>query len=906
MKKIVVIFAFLTANSMAIATSAYYFGLKFGSNHLSSASQYFTDSAVAYFNPLMRLSLLYYVAASFLVAISLILAIHIKNRKFIEAIFQDRFSVNILLFSIPFFISLCFIKSWINVILIQILLWAAIFLALRRPSNFLMFSYKIRDAVCEGLIAKIVLLGAAAFTVFLFAPLVFSTPNIMNAFFRIPEMYNVGQVSEAVKSEDLLINAGYKAENKRSDIYVDTTTLHNDFNLFQPHDYVDIFNYRDWKSNQACMEVEADDLRLSMFIDEYNRIVARPAPHTFWEADKKLEYPGVLHYSENRLCFIAAQGRPDYVAAADTDIRRNLTRLGIDSRPFWNNQKKTVKEAGLRGAAIRNAYLRDSAQQKMVDLEAHYRAAIRNAYLRDSELERGLTLNGRGQLRHHIYYMYPSYEYLMGKPIDKMVIQYGVGHTLFLSAVGKTARFIGVEPTYGSAVKFLACFSCLGFAVFVLSLSLIFRDIRLTSLAALVAVLNFVARKFDVNIMVGGLYDLRVIFDLPAVCCLYYYCLTKKDRFLWGLLGLLLFSLLYNFEFGLFLTAAMFGALVIYRLMEQANAPGFGYLAAGLAFVALAYYLNTVPAEGAGSSFMLGFFSQKMSSFKVGCFVLIFAVYVIMFLHMRASGSRFSYSFLATAFYSQTIMCYYVWNGHNSHFNTYLARIVLPVFFYFAFLFLEKTSSELKRNIIYGLAVAAVMAVVFTQYRDYRIYGRQFNKTFKTHKVYSWDKRGTNINSTMNPAFFEPAVLMIEKYLPDRKDLYMISQYDFLLTYLAGKYSSMPHYDLSGNLITADQIEYAVDNIRLEKPEYIFVDSDINVPYELNLPNLTLGPQLYVDARCHILSLNSMRAIYKAVIGDYALVEQGRLISVYRLKEKPAPAVSPMPSEADGGEIVFP
>lgn len=879
MKKVSIIFSVFAANALVIATGIYYFYLHLKSEDLVSLSQYFAYSTVAYFNPFMRPSLLFYILGSFLIGISLIAAISLRNNRLIDSIIEEKRFIYFFVCGITALIMLCFIQTW-AILLIQIALWATALMIIRYCDRLGSLARKFYDF---SVIPKIVLLLSIVFIFFIFLPQILNTPNIMNAFFRIPEMYNIGKVYESDEFGNKVSYKYYKHRKRQPDAYVDTTTIINSLGLLKGYEYVDILNYEDWKSNSACLAVRADDEVLVNFIDTYTREVVRPAPGAFWKPHVYFNFPALLYYSENRLCIIPPVGAPDYIHSSATYVRNKLGEIGIDASSILDSY--IPREQGQSGAGIAPPRYARRSQLKEYDF---LDAAIKKSYLKTSALERAHIANQRGQIKHHIYYLFPSYEYLMGKPLDKIIIQYGVGLTLFLSAAGKVVQFFGSEPTYGGALKFLASFYFIGFAVCLVSLGLIFKDVRFTSLAALILILNNLMRGHIIGLIAPGIYELRFFLDMPAVYLLYRYGVTKKNVFLWWLVSALFLALLNNFEFGLFLSVSFLGALFIYRLMEQSDTPGPAFFVVGSVGIGLAYYVFSIPAESMGSYFLIGLFSVRIPSYDIGYLMVVFAIYILMFLHMRGSNSPLAYPFLATAFYSQTILCFYVWCGLSNHFDILFSRLALPPFFYFVFLLKEKIDSELKKNIIYCLAAAVLIVIINTQYNHYKNSVKQFNDTFKHHQVYFWDKFGTNINSTMNPDFFEPAVILINKYLPDRKDLYMISQYDFLLTYLAKKYSGMPHFDITGNIVSAQDIEQAVDRLRQDKPEYIFVDSDINTPYELSILWSDWGPQVYAEGRWHILALNSIRTIYKAVLNDYDLVDRGQLISVYQLKEKSA------------------
>jgi hypothetical protein len=130
-------------------------------------------------------------------------------------------------------------------------------------------------------------------------------------------------------------------------------------------------------------------------------------------------------------------------------------------------------------------------------------------------------------------------------------------------------------------------------------------------------------------------------------------------------------------------------------------------------------------------------------------------------------------------------------------------------------------------------------------------------------------------------------VLLIKKYGSGCKKIYIISQYDNLLPFLAKKISAMPFHDLKWYNMTDRELMESIDLIRREEPEYLFVDRDINRDYkeEIISSSTPLLGYLHEESVWRAERLSLMALIFKKVSDKYVLVESGKLLSVYRRKE---------------------
>ena len=155
-------------------------------------------------------------------------------------------------------------------------------------------------------------------------------------------------------------------------------------------------------------------------------------------------------------------------------------------------------------------------------------------------------------------------------------------------------------------------------------------------------------------------------------------------------------------------------------------------------------------------------------------------------------------------------------------------------------------------------------------------------------KIYDWDFKKASLRSTIDPVYFSDSIKLIDKYTPkDTATIGIVSQYDALLLFLSDKLSALPHFDLASCLMSSTESNIFVHALQKNNPEYLFVDSDIDIPYILDIVSIrAYGEVLHFESRQRATVLNEMHNIYQRVINNYEPVERGKLLTVYKRKNK--------------------
>ena len=187
---------------------------------------------------------------------------------------------------------------------------------------------------------------------------------------------------------------------------------------------------------------------------------------------------------------------------------------------------------------------------------------------------------------------------------------------------------------------------------------------------------------------------------------------------------------------------------------------------------------------------------------------------------------------------------------------------------------------------MYGLIFIVSMVIYYNIFSGLIEEKKKYENIFKDHKSYLWNFDRARIKSTVNPSYFEDAVSLIKKYSINYNRIYIISQYDSVLPFLAHKISAMPFHDLKWYNMTDKELEKSVTLISSQRPEYVFVDRDINRNYkeEIILSSVPSFGYLHEESEWRAERLSLMAHIFNKVSEEYVLVESGKLLSVYKRK----------------------
>jgi hypothetical protein len=173
-----------------------------------------------------------------------------------------------------------------------------------------------------------------------------------------------------------------------------------------------------------------------------------------------------------------------------------------------------------------------------------------------------------------------------------------------------------------------------------------------------------------------------------------------------------------------------------------------------------------------------------------------------------------------------------------------------------------------------------------TYYLDQRAY----QSVFEDHIVHKWNFPRAKFTSTMDPGVFGNAVELIDKY-SNGNSIYLLSKYDNFLPFLSAKYSAMPYPEMALSLVSKKEMDAGVNLIRNDRPEYLFVDSDMARNRQGDIfkkdDPVTKYLGLHDTSRGRVMVLDNFARVFKEISPLYEPVEVGQLITVYKRRKGP-------------------
>jgi MFS family permease len=341
--------------------------------------------------------------------------------------------------------------------------------------------------------------------------------------------------------------------------------------------------------------------------------------------------------------------------------------------------------------------------------------------------------------------------------------------------------------------------------------------------------------------------------------------------------------------YGTFGFVALMSVLVIKNLVGQGTPiERWGILAGIFSFAAFFWFSGTVVAPNPYvGGFLDGVWGFPGSGARTLFIILgsLGALISIAYLMWRGVDKQIYFS-LFLVLYFQVLAFYWLVIPNYGHWYAILPIAFIATASLIRFGFSNIWSVRVENLIV---TIASIAVVLFSFFSSYRFVHslNEITRLEDSHKVFEWPFSNTRIRSTMDPELFIDAVGLVNRWAPG-KSIYIISQFDTLITWLSGKYSLMPHFDLVSFLNGPSAHEKVLGFVGDNKPEIIFVDSCVECESSrLNfgrdgLPFVPYVFNLLIDQNADRLA--RLGNVFDAIRDDYDLVERGMLLSVYKRK----------------------
>jgi len=424
------------------------------------------------------------------------------------------------------------------------------------------------------------------------------------------------------------------------------------------------------------------------------------------------------------------------------------------------------------------------------------------------------------------------------------------------------------------------------YALFVAVAFLVLGDVYYVAFVCVLA-FGFI-NKIDYQhlLLAPGLNPIRHFLDVPVIACLYLYFTNGR----WLPLGvgvvLGLLSVLNNQQFGLFLIGALFVTLLAKFCLDKAAQSvsdiawgTMALLAGGVIVLSVNLGKNDM-----ASYFFEGFLGNMIDPIKLFLMMLAISACYAVIMKMENSKPELRYTALFLLVYAQGMLIYYIWGGDEKH----LLNIAsIPIFGAAVFLKLviDYTSARRFQKVVVACLTAIVVLKIYVPgLVSYYKARHEYTHLFSNHKIYDWKLETAHFRSTMDPFYFTDSIFLIHEYEPSENAIHLISKYDDLVPFLAGRYSAMPFFDLQWFLLSPKEVALSVERIKKNKPQYLFVDTDIERDFngEILLGGLQSIGFPGEESLHRVQRLHLLQEVFRAVKKDYVPVKEGVLLTVYK------------------------
>jgi len=506
-------------------------------------------------------------------------------------------------------------------------------------------------------------------------------------------------------------------------------------------------------------------------------------------------------------------------------------------------------------------------------------------WLKSNQFEIRWQVLSRFMIHHNSFMFIPISDFMLDKNIHTINAQYGLGGTQFFA---KVFSLIG-DVSFDNWLKVSYAFYYFYFGLFVAIVFAITRSLAWTTAIFLVSLTLVNNRGYDFLLLPPGESPWRHFFDIAIIYFLYLYGEKKRIIYYLFALGLGILSVALSPQVGLMIFVATIVSGIFYTYYEKRPlmlilmASFIALIAAMGSFVFLSsandlaqYYLDGV----------IGFPISSLQLFKIFVF---FSLGYVVFLKILRDRLLPNYGYLLfLIIYAQELILYVVWhydiNGFKSRAFIYVLTVALLLFPF------RKMVSHNRWKNYFVLAFSLTIATVYIgSIANVHKSKRDYEKIFDHHVTYQWTMDRAHILSTMNPIYFQNGVDLIQKYSKAQNGIYIVSEYDNFLPFLAHKYSLMPFFDLKWYLLTPKELHKSITTLQTKKPKYLFVDTGIDRDLNLEIIDSELPEigYLHQESIWRAQRLRLLNDVFQGVANDYELVEKGDLISVYQRKDLP-------------------
>ena len=480
-------------------------------------------------------------------------------------------------------------------------------------------------------------------------------------------------------------------------------------------------------------------------------------------------------------------------------------------------------------------------------------------------------------------------EYDLGKPRDQTVYLYGWMSTIFIANAMKMLGGI----TFKSYSQVLYSAYPIYYFLLIVAAGIIFRKVSYALLIGIIAAASLYMLGFENIRFAPGFDPYRHFFDIFSLVCFYWYLFASRKNIVFLALGLSfsIVGILWSKEFGVVLFCSMLATIIIRNLIDKRNAKT--EISILILAVIGAVVASTLIKTGENPTLLyvlLGVATPSIPKILMYTLLLVFGGVYLLLINSNKNNDKWSYLTLFWFFYAQGLLIYFVWNPALNH--LYSLGAVLGILFA---LILKQIGNNyswraaLENKLLLAINIILALCLFSPSFANYYRDQQDYRNIFTHHELHQWTFPRAEFVSTMEPAVFENAVQLINKY-SESNSIYILSKYDNILPFLANKYSAMPFQEMGLSLVTKKEMDTSISLIRHNLPTFLFVDSDITQRYagevyKKNDPATKFLTAPVFDAtRGRAMMLANFGRVFTGIKELYEPAEIGQLITVYKLK----------------------
>lgn len=504
--------------------------------------------------------------------------------------------------------------------------------------------------------------------------------------------------------------------------------------------------------------------------------------------------------------------------------------------------------------------------------------------LRDlTQFEFTWKILNRWFLHHHNFIYSVINEFRLGRPIQEIFSQYGLFPIVILSPLMEATRLTGFD----GYIRILFLFYVLYVFILMWSLRNILKDDYLTLTAAFLAITSLHKLGFNLILLGPGANPIRHFLDIAVVLGYFRYRQTKRFRFLAIAAVLSVIAVIVSEHFGLFVALSLLAALAFGWLFQGISRKELAVAASMVAALIAFFRSNIAPGNELAGYFISGHLGFPIPTFGM-VFLAAFVILSVTALYYYSWISEQNALFHTIVFftiYTVGLLSYYV-RGGAIYFLYSLGAVVSALLILHLkmlisrFPFLERQIQIRRACFVFSLILMTASAPHY--WREFRAWRAHFQQ----RETYSWSFPNLTATSTMDPAPFENSVKLIQKYALQNR-IMLISKFDALLPWLAGKYSGFRNGELGVSMIGRPDLQKQIRVLHEMAPEYLFVDRDIehHPGFDVIQHEHAWG-HLKDESISRMKRLLLLHKIWSSVRNDYEKIESRGLLDAYKRKKK--------------------